>query len=123
MKWYDCGTMCTDHCDKGMIMCKAICTQGCFCTDGYARIKDKCQPEDLCVHNCPDNEHFEKCGNKCTEACSIPLLACDATCARGCFCDAGYKRRLDNTCAKCECNDEGEIAECEGIVTSTEAAA
>lgn len=42
---------------------------------------------------CPENEHYEKCGSACPATCSNygrPGPACAQRCVEGCFCDKGY---------------------------------
>uniref|UniRef100_A0A8C3FY59 VWFD domain-containing protein n=1 Tax=Chrysemys picta bellii TaxID=8478 RepID=A0A8C3FY59_CHRPI len=60
---------------------------------------------------CPRNFHYELCGNGCPATChglSAPD-GCDAPCAEGCFCDAGFLLSGDQCVpiAQCGCVHRG----------------
>uniref|UniRef100_A0A8C5F079 VWFD domain-containing protein n=1 Tax=Gopherus evgoodei TaxID=1825980 RepID=A0A8C5F079_9SAUR len=60
---------------------------------------------------CPRNSHYELCGSGCPATChglSAPD-GCDAPCAEGCFCDAGFLLSGDRCVriAQCGCVHQG----------------
>ncbi|NXT52914.1 FCGBP protein, partial [Pluvianellus socialis] len=62
---------------------------------------------------CPPNQHYELCGSSCPATCRGESEAeeCEenATCAEGCFCDAGFLLSGDRCVplARCGCLHEG----------------
>ncbi|XP_039369198.1 IgGFc-binding protein-like [Mauremys reevesii] len=65
----------------------------------------------FCSATCPRNSHYELCGNSCPATChglSAPD-GCDAPCAEGCFCDAGFLLSGDRCVpvAQCGCVHQG----------------
>uniref|UniRef100_K7FKH3 Fc fragment of IgG binding protein n=1 Tax=Pelodiscus sinensis TaxID=13735 RepID=K7FKH3_PELSI len=65
----------------------------------------------FCSPTCPRNSHYELCGNGCPATChslSAPD-SCNAPCAEGCFCDAGFLLSGDQCVpiARCGCVHHG----------------
>ncbi|XP_044847393.1 IgGFc-binding protein-like [Mauremys mutica] len=65
----------------------------------------------FCSATCPHNSHYELCGNSCPATChglSAPD-GCDAPCAEGCFCDAGFLLSGDRCVpvVQCGCVHQG----------------
>ncbi|XP_075763600.1 IgGFc-binding protein-like [Pelodiscus sinensis] len=65
----------------------------------------------FCSPTCPRNSHYELCGSSCPATChglSAPD-GCDAPCAEGCFCDAGFLLSGDRCVpvAQCGCVHHG----------------
>ncbi|XP_053123554.1 IgGFc-binding protein-like [Hemicordylus capensis] len=52
----------------------------------------KCWASALGSLSCPENSHYEACGNACPATCSDQMApsTCDDTCAEVCQCDEGY---------------------------------
>lgn len=48
MVWSDCGSICSDKCNRDYMPCPEICKIGCLCKEDYAMINDICQPRKLC---------------------------------------------------------------------------
>uniref|UniRef100_A0A1B0CYV0 TIL domain-containing protein n=1 Tax=Phlebotomus papatasi TaxID=29031 RepID=A0A1B0CYV0_PHLPP len=113
----ECGSACQDNCDQNQ-PCTDQCVQGCFCEPGYARINGKCVLRSSC-NVCPpheeylecENEHFEQCGNTCTESCLKERVNCSPNCYPGCYCNKGFVRMNgkcvpEKFCKKCNLNEE-----------------
>ncbi|XP_073179617.1 IgGFc-binding protein-like [Lepidochelys kempii] len=59
----------------------------------------------FCSPTCPRNSHYELCGSGCPGTChglSAPD-GCDAPCAEGCFCDAGFLLSGDRCVPVAQC--------------------
>ncbi|XP_055677620.1 zonadhesin-like isoform X2 [Lutzomyia longipalpis] len=111
-----CGSACTDPCETRGQNCYDACKEGCFCKDGYSRIKPytPCVPDSQCPSKCTgQNEVFTKCGSSCREKCGSNL--CTQICETGCYCKPGYSRQ-DGVCiptSQCpttqQCSDPNEM--------------
>lgn len=53
MRFEDCATFCTDHCDNAVMLCKAKCEQRCICNPEYAMVNGKCVPRSKCPKRAP----------------------------------------------------------------------
>ncbi|XP_048476565.1 alpha-tectorin-like [Rhincodon typus] len=64
-----------------------------------------------CGVRCPENSHFEVCGNPCDGNCADVSVgsSCAQECAEGCFCDRGYLRSGDSCVPseQCGCIHDG----------------
>uniref|UniRef100_A0A8C8VKK0 VWFD domain-containing protein n=1 Tax=Pelusios castaneus TaxID=367368 RepID=A0A8C8VKK0_9SAUR len=61
--------------------------------------------DSFCRLTCPRNSHYELCGSGCPATChglSAPD-ECDAPCAEGCFCDAGFLLSGDQCVPMTQC--------------------
>uniref|UniRef100_A0ACB8FRZ7 Uncharacterized protein n=2 Tax=Sphaerodactylus townsendi TaxID=933632 RepID=A0ACB8FRZ7_9SAUR len=60
---------------------------------------------------CPENSHYEKCGNGCPATCSnrAAPLTCEDTCVEICQCNEGYVREADQCVPMetCSCTHNG----------------
>ncbi|XP_072326165.1 alpha-tectorin-like [Scyliorhinus torazame] len=58
-----------------------------------------------CGVRCPENSHFEVCGNPCHENCVNVSVSssCDLRCSEGCFCNNGYLRSGDSCVSPNQC--------------------
>ncbi|KAM6428804.1 IgGFc-binding protein-like [Liasis olivaceus] len=92
--------------------CTCIPGQGLKCEAHTCATDETCSPQEgalACVHiplSCPENSHFEACGNACPATCSDRSApsTCDDTCAQICQCDEGYVLS-DHKCVPVEtCN-------------------
>ncbi|XP_025025324.1 IgGFc-binding protein-like [Python bivittatus] len=78
--------------------CTCIPGQGLKCEAHTCATDETCSPQEgalACVNiplSCPENSHFEACGNACPATCSDRSApsTCDDTCAQICQCDEGY---------------------------------
>ncbi|XP_077291695.1 zonadhesin-like [Arctopsyche grandis] len=85
-------------------VCRAICTPGCICKEGYLRnTKKVCVPAVEC-DTCKPNEIFDLCGNTgCVNTCAVPDLqsrCLPERCIAGCICRPGYLRNDLKECVK-----------------------
>ncbi|GAB0100412.1 hypothetical protein DMENIID0001_164520 [Sergentomyia squamirostris] len=101
-EFLDCGSACQDNCDQSQ-PCTDQCLRGCFCKSGYARIDGVCVPRNKCPAECPKNEHYDSCGNTCTDSCNSDRLFCPAICKPGCYCDEGYARIHEKCVPRTKC--------------------
>ncbi|XP_055698631.1 zonadhesin-like [Phlebotomus papatasi] len=106
----ECGSVCQDDCNPNQ-QCTEQCARACFCEPGYARINGVCKPRNQCSPQCPENEHFEQCGNTCTESCVKERVNCSPNCYPGCYCNKGFVRMNgkcvpEKFCKKCNLNEE-----------------
>uniref|UniRef100_A0A8C9SH70 VWFD domain-containing protein n=1 Tax=Scleropages formosus TaxID=113540 RepID=A0A8C9SH70_SCLFO len=72
---------------------------------------------DFCMANpqCPENSHYELCGNPCPTTCDNPSAPsmCNTDCVETCACDEGYIRS-GNQCvppSECGCQYEGHYVQ------------
>ncbi|XP_059622094.1 zonadhesin-like [Phlebotomus argentipes] len=105
-----CGSACQDNCDLSQ-PCTDECVAGCFCEPEFARVDGTCVPRGECPVECPENEHFDACGNNCIDSCDRDLLDCSDNCYPGCYCDEGFARIAGKCvprkkCDKCPLNEE-----------------
>ncbi|GCB77984.1 hypothetical protein scyTo_0016770 [Scyliorhinus torazame] len=58
-----------------------------------------------CDVRCPENSHFEVCGNPCHGNCVNVSVSssCDLRCSEGCFCNNGYLRSGDSCVSPNQC--------------------
>lgn len=84
------GNDCTDACPKEttILQCEGIQFEGCFCDEGFKRIKNECVPEENCF-NCTGELDFFICGTLCNNLCSGSLEECPSKCQPGCYCLEG----------------------------------
>uniref|UniRef100_A0A8C0IRT1 VWFD domain-containing protein n=1 Tax=Chelonoidis abingdonii TaxID=106734 RepID=A0A8C0IRT1_CHEAB len=90
-------------------LCSAISAYVTACQAGGIQI-GQWRSASFCP-TCPHNSHYELCGSGCPATChglSAPD-GCDASCAEGCFCDAGFLLSGDRCVpvAQCGCVHEG----------------
>uniref|UniRef100_A0A8C3SMJ9 Fc fragment of IgG binding protein n=1 Tax=Chelydra serpentina TaxID=8475 RepID=A0A8C3SMJ9_CHESE len=90
-------------------LCGAIGTYVAACQAGGIQI-GPWRTASFCP-TCPRNSHYELCGSGCPATChglSAPD-GCDAPCAEGCFCDAGFLLSGDRCVpvAQCGCVHQG----------------
>ncbi|XP_043542045.1 alpha-tectorin-like, partial [Chiloscyllium plagiosum] len=72
-----------------------------------------------CGIQCPENSHFEVCGNPCEGNCANISVgsSCAQECAEGCFCDRGYLRSGDSCVPseQCGCTHDGVYMKIEEV--------
>ncbi|XP_069497528.1 IgGFc-binding protein-like [Ambystoma mexicanum] len=102
-----------DHClteGNNTVLCQAIQTYAATCQAANVTIASW-RTNSFCGIQCPENSHYELCGQQCLDSCSATSLLphCGATCSEGCVCDAGYIRSGD-ACVQveqCGCQHDG----------------
>ncbi|XP_055677618.1 zonadhesin-like [Lutzomyia longipalpis] len=104
-----CGKSCNEDCKKSSDDCKYdACQKGCFCANGYKRVRGRCVPEEDC--ECPAKEVY-KCSTDCDEDCSSNPYDCwKQKCSKKCHCVGNYKR-INGVCqppANCQCPSNEE---------------
>uniref|UniRef100_A0A1B0D7N4 Uncharacterized protein n=1 Tax=Phlebotomus papatasi TaxID=29031 RepID=A0A1B0D7N4_PHLPP len=104
---YKYSSPCNEKCNTGDQDCSQLSYyRGCFCADGYVRIKGKCVPNDNC--KCGTNEKYSL-SNVCLETCDgNPEICKDIPVEAGCYCASGYRRHTNGKCipdTKCPCTD------------------
>ncbi|XP_078670894.1 uncharacterized protein LOC144911013 isoform X1 [Branchiostoma floridae x Branchiostoma belcheri] len=92
--WNTCGDLCVGTCDNPRPPCPRICAEpACACNDGYVSHNGKCIPESQCPGRkaCPENSHWNTCGDLCVGTCDNPRPPCPRICAEpACACNDGY---------------------------------
>ncbi|CAH7375907.1 Fcgbp [Phodopus roborovskii] len=72
-------------------LCPALATYVAACQAAGAQLGEWRKP-DFCPLQCPDNSHYELCGDSCPVSC--PSLSapkgCETTCREGCVCNSGF---------------------------------
>uniref|UniRef100_A0A8C5U0J2 VWFD domain-containing protein n=1 Tax=Malurus cyaneus samueli TaxID=2593467 RepID=A0A8C5U0J2_9PASS len=73
------------------ILCQVLETYAATCRKQGAMVHDWRTPSG-CSLPCPENSHYEPCGNACPATCSDHLLpaTCDQPCVETCACDTGH---------------------------------
>ncbi|KAL8220195.1 UNVERIFIED_CONTAM: hypothetical protein K2H54_040357 [Gekko kuhli] len=99
--WEDegCHSRCKCYPEFGRAVCqKSSCKANQKCTTVNG-VRD-------CHTSCPENSHYETCGNGCPATCSdrIAPLMCKDTCAAICQCNEGYVRDADRCVPMNTCN-------------------
>ncbi|XP_067316770.1 IgGFc-binding protein-like isoform X1 [Anolis sagrei] len=97
--------MCLETGDKN-VLCRMMETYATACEEQHVAIADwkitsGCESvqfdhqrneTDIEAHTCPENSHYEACGNACPATCSDQTApsTCDDTCVAICQCNEGY---------------------------------
>ncbi|XP_067399057.1 IgGFc-binding protein-like [Emydura macquarii macquarii] len=73
------------------ILCQALEAYAAICKKQGITVYDWRTPSG-CVPDCPDNSHYEACGNACPPSCSDQTAnsSCQAPCVETCQCNDGY---------------------------------
>ncbi|KHJ79383.1 trypsin Inhibitor like cysteine rich domain protein, partial [Oesophagostomum dentatum] len=95
---------CQQQCSPGELICQ--CITGLFRND-YGKCVPRSQCEGQPVPECPANEQYYKCGERCEPTCKDPKpVSCQQQCVEGeliCQCKPGFYRDDSNTCvSKCK---------------------
>ncbi|XP_030069242.1 IgGFc-binding protein [Microcaecilia unicolor] len=82
--------VCTNEGAK-QILCQALNAYAAACRKGGAKIYDWRTPAG-CALPCPENSHYESCGNACPASCSDRATPskCKLPCVETCQCNKGY---------------------------------
>ncbi|XP_019639959.1 PREDICTED: zonadhesin-like [Branchiostoma belcheri] len=96
--WTSCNGNCRPTCDDPNPVCPKICRPGCKCNQGYVWYGEKCIAEHACRYKpsggqgaCPENSHWNTCGDLCVGTCDNPRPPCPRICAEpACACNDGY---------------------------------
>ncbi|XP_078061976.1 alpha-tectorin-like, partial [Mustelus asterias] len=85
-------------------LCQAIESYAAQCQSSGITIEDW-RSGTGCAVQCPENSHFEVCGDPCQGNCvNVSLTpSCHLRCAEGCFCDRGYLRSGDSCVPSGQC--------------------
>nr|XP_028596464.1 IgGFc-binding protein-like [Podarcis muralis] len=99
-----CGSACPATCSHRTAPseCTETCVESCQCNRGYVLSAENCIPVESCTNtsmaptdppiDCPENSHFDTCGNPCPATCSDRTAPdeCTDDCVEICQCDEGY---------------------------------
>ncbi|KAM9114653.1 IgGFc-binding protein-like [Pangshura tecta] len=92
------------------ILCQALEAYAASCRDHGATVYDWRMPSG-CALPCPENSHYEACGNACPASCSDRTApsSCREPCVETCQCDDGYVLSTDKCVpsASCGCDYNG----------------
>ncbi|XP_050786523.1 IgGFc-binding protein-like isoform X2 [Gopherus flavomarginatus] len=92
------------------ILCQALEAYAATCRDHGATVYDWRMPSG-CALPCPENSHYEACGNACPASCSDQTApsSCREPCVETCQCNDGYVLSTDKCVpvASCGCDYNG----------------
>ncbi|XP_044847386.1 IgGFc-binding protein-like isoform X2 [Mauremys mutica] len=92
------------------ILCQALEAYAASCRDHGATVYDWRMPSG-CALPCPENSHYEACGNACPASCSDRTApsSCREPCVETCQCNDGYVLSTDKCVplASCGCDYKG----------------
>uniref|UniRef100_A0A336LY52 Carbonic anhydrase n=1 Tax=Culicoides sonorensis TaxID=179676 RepID=A0A336LY52_CULSO len=99
-RYVSCYRRCNELCENELSSCSDynICSPGCACYEGFARINGVCVPRSYCPVSqiCGVNETFVTCKSTCSESCDQNCIE-TAVCTPGCNCIQGHVR-LNGVC-------------------------
>ncbi|KAM7138226.1 IgGFc-binding protein-like isoform 3-T3 [Macrochelys suwanniensis] len=92
------------------ILCQALEAYAATCRDHGVTVSDWRMPSG-CALPCPENSHYEACGNACPTSCSdrTALSSCRDPCVETCQCNDGYVLSADKCVplGSCGCDYNG----------------
>uniref|UniRef100_H3AIN8 Alpha-tectorin n=1 Tax=Latimeria chalumnae TaxID=7897 RepID=H3AIN8_LATCH len=97
--------------DKVNAFCQSVLPYVRACQAAGAILKPWRQTS-LCEMTCPQNSHYELCGNPCQGDCagSTNVSRCVSNCTEGCYCNPGYMRSAGRCVPpqQCGCLHQGQ---------------